>query len=271
MMHRTVVAVFFFSLFIRPAFARETPHEFAHITINGRTVSIVIPAGANSVIIPNLHAPLVSKPAADNGKAQVLEVTPLVDAWEVKVAKSDTARQVDLVLGAKPQTIEALKPIVARPDGGFDLPAHLAHVVSEKLRYELQPWKNTVGYWVVPEDYAYFVIRCNRLGKWNVGILQGCGTGQGGSQATISLHGPIRKGKDRFKTFQEPIAAKAFAQFDFQVEETGHFQNFQWRHVGELSMDQKGLYALKVSPKAIANNALMDFRAISLTPIPEKR
>ena len=104
--------------------------------------------------------------------------------------------------------------------------------------------------------------------KFNVGILQGCGKGQGGSDATISLHGPVEAGK--YANDQQPLDEAAVGQIDFQVEETGHFQNFQyWRHVGELSVSEKGVFALKVSAKKIAKAALMDFRAISLTKIPE--
>ena len=251
---------------VSPAFAEEP--VFADMKIDKRTVTIEVPAGAEQVVVPNLHAPMRNLRWADtDGNKGKLEISPLVDAWQIKVAKSNESRTARLVLGGKPQRTEELTTIKPRPDGGFDIPAHLAHVVGKMLRYETQPWKNTIGYWVGADDYAYFILQFNKPGNFNAGILQGCGKGQGGSDATISLHGPVEA--DKYTSNQQPLDEASLAQVDFQVEETGHFQNFKWRHVGELSVATKGIYAIKVAPKKIAKGALMDVRAISLTPIPK--
>ena len=248
--------------------AQEVAMDYAKTNIAGRAVTIEVPAGVEQVVIPNLHAPMrkLDWEQANDSKGK-LELAPLVDAWRIKVAKSDEARTVKLVLGDRPLLTKDLTAIKPRPDGGFDLPAHLARVVGDKLRYEPQPRKNTVGYWVGPDDYAYFILQCNKPGKFNVGILQGCGKGQGGSDVAISLHGPVADGA--YSEDQQPVGEAAIGTITFQAEETGHFQNFKWRHVGELSMATKDTYAIKVAPTKIAKTAVMDVRAISLTRIPE--
>ncbi len=264
---RTLLPALFLILFTSHISAQDSLREFAETKIDGWTINVDVPAGAEKVVIPNFHAPMRDlKWESSKGKGKP-ELTPLVDKWQIKFAKSDESRTLKLELGGKPLRTEELTSIKPRPDGGFDLPAHLAHVVGKKLRYETQPWKNTVGYWVVADDYAYFILQFNKPGKFNVGILQGCGKGQGGSDATISLHGPVAA--DKYTSNQQPLDEASLGKVDFQVEETGHFQNFKWRHVGELSVATKGIYAIKVAPRKIAKGALMDVRAISLTPIPK--
>ena len=89
-------------------------------------------------------------------------------------------------------------------------------------------------------------------GRFNVGILQGCGKGQGGSDAVIN----IQNSTDQSST-----------KLDFKVEETGHFQNFKWRTIGEIELSQ-GQQTLEIRPVKIANKALMDVRAIHLVRLP---
>ena len=274
--HRLIrlgISICLWLLLVPVVFAQDTATEFGEYSIDGRIVSITLPADKQIVSIPNLHAPMMGNLSSDSDEPedQKYSITPMVDAWQIKAKQPPkTDKQIQLRLGSKPILANQLKPIRQRPDGGFDFPAHLARVVGKKLRYELQPWKNTVGYWVEPEDYAYFVLRCDRPSEWNVGILQGCGAGQGGSDVTVSLLGPIGKPQSKFKSDQEPATGNVTSHLSFVVEETGHFQNFKWRHIGQLSTARKGVYVLKVATTKIAKNAVMDFRAISMTPIPEE-
>ncbi len=136
----------------------------------------------------------------------------------------------------------------AGADGSIWLAAHQARTVGTRLRFEPQPHKNTVGYWTDATDHAAWTFQVDRPGHFAVAILQGCGAGQGGSDAEITLS------RD----------ATAVAQLPFQVEETGHFQNFRWRTIGQLELKSAGLHELKLSAIKIANAALVDVRAIHL-------
>jgi hypothetical protein len=247
--------------------------SLADYTIEDETITIVIPANVSSVLVPNLHAPMVSavlnRPTLEPS-ADLVSVTPLVDRWRIDLTKPnlDTPSVVELTLEATPTPIEKLEAIDAMSDGGFRLSAHTARIVGEKLRYELLPQKNTVGYWVNADDYAYFLINVTEVGSWNVGVLQGCGKGQGGSTAAVSLLGPFEN-SDLFGAYQSALTIEPVQTIPFEVQETGHFQNFQWRNLGVLSVDRPGIYAIKLSAVAIAKAALMDCREIQLTRIPK--
>ena len=149
-----------------------------------------------------------------------------------------------------------LKPIKPTSDGSFELFAHFASTHGEKLRYEPQPFKNTVGYWTGKKDYAAWTIQLDKPGRFNVAVLQGCGKGQGGSQAIMSFIAPV---KDTTPTIE------------FDVVETGHFQNFLWVHLGEVELRHRGAVEINVAPKQIKKAALMDIRAIHLIRLPDKK
>lgn len=125
------------------------------------------------------------------------------------------------------------------------LPAADAVVAGEKLRYEPQPQKDTLGYWVNESDRAWWDIRLDEPGRYRVTVLQGCGAGQGGS--TVAIDG----GRSRL---------------EFTVEETGHFQAFVPREVGTLDLP---LGEVRIGLAAVAKRAaaVMDLRQIVLERI----
>ena len=213
--------------------------------------------GQQSITIPRLAAPMRSiawkghKPASRDEIKVTPEQTEWLISWKEKPQDADT---LVLRFGTSPKLLSETKPIHAQADGSYLLPAHRATVDGEKVRYEPQPYKNTVGYWTGARDQATWNLDVEQPGTFNVAILQGCGKGQGGSQASITM---TPEGADASEV-----------ALDFEVLETGHFQNFQWRQLGTLQL-QDGKYTLTVSPKEIANKALMDVRAIHLVRLPD--
>jgi hypothetical protein len=139
---------------------------------------------------------------------------------------------------------------VAMPngDGSVMLHAYQVETYGEKLRFEPQPHKNTVGYWTVPTDYAVWQLNIDQPGVFAVTLLQGCGSGQGGSEALLTLR------QDE----------QVLAELTFQTVDTGHFQNFRWIHVGAFHVHEAGRYQLRIDPKRIAGAARFDIRAIHL-------
>ncbi|MDA1229303.1 MAG: hypothetical protein O2856_00885 [Planctomycetota bacterium] len=141
--------------------------------------------------------------------------------------------------------------ITARPDsesGIILLPAKFAATHGEKLRFEPQPHKNTVGYWANEKDTAEWTFHCDQSGEYEIDILQGCGKGHGGSQVKLQI---------------------ADQSLDLVVEETGHFQNFIWRTLGSVQLvagDGKESTSLTLTPQTKPGGAIMDVRAIRLCP-----
>ena len=133
----------------------------------------------------------------------------------------------------------------ATRNGFIRLLAKDATVAGEKLCYEPQPDKDTLGYWVNAADRAWWDFRLSEPGRYRVAVLQGCGAGQGGS--TVELNSGV-------------------AGLEFTVEETGHFQCFVPRAVGTLDLPA-GNVRLVVTPLEKKAAAVMDLRSVTLERI----
>ncbi len=139
-------------------------------------------------------------------------------------------------------------PPVQAADGSVTLHARDATVHGVKMRWEPLEHKQTLGYWVNPNDWASWTFSLQTPGEFEVEVLQGCGKGQGGSDMEIG-------------TTDQPLT--------WQVEDTGHFQNFKPRVIGRLKFEQAGQYEVYARPTKIAHNAACDIRQIRLTPVPQ--
>jgi arylsulfatase A len=114
------------------------------------------------------------------------------------------------------------------------------------VRYEPLPHKNTIGYWVRPEDWISWDCRVLTPGEFAIEILQGCGAGSGGSQVEFSVAG------------QSVVTT---------VEETGDFQKFVARTIGKIAFARPGDYTLNVKPRSKPGAAVMDLRQVRLAPV----
>ena len=157
-----------------------------------------------------------------------------LDAWRKSVDAQMPTPNTDYV------------PNLAAKDGSITLAARTAEVHGVMLRYEPLPHKNTIGFWTNPEDYATWEFTAAKPGRYEVEILQGCGKGQGGSEAKIVIGGQT---------------------LTFTVEDTGHFQNFVPRAIGTVMIEQPGRLTLELRAVKKAKAAVMDCRQIALRPV----
>ncbi len=141
--------------------------------------------------------------------------------------------------GAKAPRAEPLRPGAA---GLIVLPASAARVHGEKLRYEPEPHKDTLGYWAVPADWADWNFDVTHPGTYAVEILQGAGTGCGGADVDIVVG-------------DQTVA--------FTTLDTGHFQNFVPRTIGTVKLTA-GPHTLAVKPRNKKGAAVMDLRRVTL-------
>ena len=133
----------------------------------------------------------------------------------------------------------------ASPYGDVVLPAHESVTHGQTLRYEPQPHKNTVGYWVNVKDWCDWRFHVETPGRYAVHVLQGCGKGQGGSEVAVFV------GEEKLRFF---------------VEDTGHFQKFKSRMIGHVGISA-GVHALAIRPQKKARNAVVDVRQVRLERI----
>lgn len=127
------------------------------------------------------------------------------------------------------------------------LHAGKAVVHGEMLRYEPQTNKNCLGYWTKPEDWAEWKVNVQRPGVYDLEVWQGCGKGNGGSDVRVEV---------------------AAQNFDFVVDETGHFQSFIPRKLGRVHFWKAGEFSLAIKPQNKKAAAVMDIRQVKLTREP---
>lgn len=137
-------------------------------------------------------------------------------------------------------------PSVRPGRGDIRLQARDARVHAKTMRYEPEPWKNTLGYWVEAADWADWDLTVPASGRYEIEVLQGCGTGNGGSEVDVA------------------IADQALR---FTVRETGHFQYFIPLTIGELDL-KAGRQTLSIRPVKKMRDAVMDVRRIVVRPVP---
>lgn len=130
------------------------------------------------------------------------------------------------------------------PDGEIRLHARDALVLGDVLRYEPQPFKDTLGWWTRAEDSAAWRFKVSEPGAYEIVALHGCGDGSGGSRVEFAV-GDQRRVLD--------------------VEATGGFQNFVLRSLGEMEL-AAGEHTLTVKPLSKPGLAVMDLREVILRP-----
>ena len=225
------------------------------LSLAGTSLQFTVPQENDSVLIPRLYASLASAQWKEEENSEVI-VDPRPVHWIIKwKARPETAKSIQLNFDSAPTLADGNHPVEQQGDGRVILQAYQAEVQGDKLLFEPQPHKNTVGYWIDPEAFATWTFDVTKPGSFNVGILQGCGKDQGGSDVKLTISSDKQ---------DKPIST-----LDFLVEETGHFQNFKWRTVGVVSIAKPGQYKLTLKPNKIANKAVMDVREIQLVPLPK--
>ena len=197
--------------------------------------------------IPRLNNPIGDVYFAAGESRQALALKPQPQVWSIELPEASDSNSLVIVIETKgaPRIAESQPTISSGADGAIVLGAHNAETHGDMLRYEPQPHKNTIGYWVNEDDWCQWRFSIEQPGKFDVYILQGCGTGQGGSEVEVRAAGQSIR---------------------FTVEDTGHFQNFKDRAVGAVTIDKAGAYTLQIRPLKKAAKAVMDVRQVRLVP-----
>ena len=136
------------------------------------------------------------------------------------------------------------KPDVTPATGIISLHARAATVHAEKMHYEELSYKNVLGFWVNPADWAEWTFDVPTAGTFTLDILQGCGKGSGGAEVEFAI------GEQKFLT---------------KIVETGHFQQMIRRDLGTVQLPA-GKHTLTVKPKTKPGGAVMDLREVRLVP-----
>jgi arylsulfatase A-like enzyme len=138
-------------------------------------------------------------------------------------------------------------PPTSANQGVIVLKANSAMVHGEKLRYEPEPEKDTIGYWANPNDWVEWHFAVNHDGRYAVELLQGAGTGSGGAIVEVTVGNQ---------------------KLTHTVKETGHFQRFVPYTIGTIDL-KTGNQALSIHAKSKPGFGVMDLRRVTLKAVPQ--
>ena len=130
-------------------------------------------------VIPRLCAPIRSIGWSGDASDEI-KFVPEPDHWVFSWKQPGTREaqekqaMIEVVFDRPPVLLENSPPASADGDGSVLLHAYQAKTFGEKLRFEPQWYKNTVGYWTVPSDYATWELTIDQPGEFSVALLQGC-------------------------------------------------------------------------------------------------
>lgn len=230
-------------------FVQEGKTSWGRVELKDDAVHLHVEAwpADGKVAMPRLNNPIGTVYLVNDPGKTPLGFQPNVADWSVARPKTATTGPDVVVVEVKGKPRLAGDPVVTQPaeDGSLTLAAHNAVVHGRLLRYEPQPHKNTIGYWADGSDWCEWKFKATKPGSFKVILFQGCGKGQGGSAIKISAAGQT---------------------LDYTVEDTGHFQNFIERPAGTIQIEKPGDYALEIRAAKKAKGAVMDVRAVRLTP-----
>jgi len=193
--------------------------------------------------------PRESKNVAADHPDVVAELAKRLDAWRRDAGALMPTPNPDYV------------PHPQAKDGTVLLPGKSAEVFGSQLRFEPSPHKNTLGFWTNASDYAAWDFIVSKPGSFEVELLQGCGTGQGGSVVEIAV---VAKGDD--VAASGAASSDGVAPLSYTVEDTGHFQNFVPRTAGVVELVKPGRYRLSIRVRSKAAAAVVDVRQVTLRP-----
>jgi arylsulfatase A-like enzyme len=130
--------------------------------------------------------------------------------------------------------------------GAIILTAKDARVHGDKLRFEAEPHKDTLGFWTKTEDWAEWTFEAPHAGTFTVELLQGCGKGSGGAEVEVAIG-------------EQKLTMK--------VDDTGHFQRFVPRTLGTMKLEA-GKHTFAVKARSKPGAAVMDLRRVTLRSAP---
>lgn len=191
----------------------------------------------------------------DTGRRELFNLAR--DPSENKNRSEDEPEQVERLAAKLAEWRAEIEAQMPAPNPGYTpnppdkqgvivLPARTADVHGVMLRYEPLPHKQTLGFWVKPDDWAEWEFGVPAAGEYHVEALVGCGKGSGGSNVQFTAAGQT---------------------LDFVVTETGGFQEFQPMAIGTLTFAAPGRFRLEVRAVSKPGPAVMDLREVKLAPV----
>jgi len=181
----------------------------------------------------------------DAGRAP-LKVTRGAEAVLVAVpgkAPDPIASVVVLEIEGKPDVV--ITPILQSDDGIVNLSAADADVHGTSIQCESRHGQVILRRWTDAKDWASWDFRVNNPGTFVVEIALACSEKSAGSEYTVAVGN---------------------AELTAMVQPTGGWADFVTQKPGTVELAEPGDYTMSVKPKTKPHRAVMNLRAVTLTP-----
>ncbi|MBX3377332.1 MAG: alpha-L-fucosidase [Phycisphaeraceae bacterium] len=139
-------------------------------------------------------------------------------------------------------------PPEQRGDGRIDLLAAEAEVDGGHARYESREDRRCIGFWTSEKDVVTWKVRVHRGGAFRVEVEFACEDAAAGSRVRIEVG-------------EESLG--------MEVKGTGGWGSFETAALGSVEV-KPGMATVRVVPEKLANNAVMNLRAVRLIPVADR-
>ncbi len=149
-------------------------------------------------------------------------------------------------VGPSPKAYEGNVPAIVTPSdqGNVVLPATKCRIFGDEIRFE--PRYKNIGYWVGDNDYIDWSIAVEAAGDYEVVLSYACADQSAGNQFRFTVGSDTLLGN---------------------IESTGSWEVYRDVLIGKVSLPS-GTVCAALRPRKGVDRFLMDFRSITLRPVP---
>jgi alpha-L-fucosidase len=182
------------------------------------------------------------------GEGKLLPITASGESVTIAVPKEAPDAIASVVVAEVEGAVQPVyhEPVVSQPEQGpFRLTAAAAQVDGSTAKLESSGLNANIGYWTNADDCVHWNARFTRPSTFKVGIVQACPLDSAGSEYRVKVAGQTLSGR---------------------VSDTGGWQNYRTVDLGEVTVEAPGTYRVEVRPTKMPGLAVMNLRALELTP-----
>jgi alpha-L-fucosidase len=177
-----------------------------------------------------------------------VEQTPQAVAIQLPPSPPDPVASVvvaEVEGGVKPVVVDATTIVPQARDGSIKLRASDAEIDGETARIETSGLNANVGFWTNPQDTVRWKARITQPGAFQVDVVQACETGTDGTGYAVKFN-------------DQEVAGTVVA--------TGDWRTYKTVHLGRIKIEGPGTLTVRVIPRKPRGYAVMNLRAVELTP-----
>ncbi len=206
---------------------------------------------SGSLAVPGLKNKVTNAYLLSDASRAALQTTATEDGVTVKVP-AEAPNAIDSVVVLEIEGTPEIAPFLPTQseDGEIALLAMDATIHGNTAKYEMAYDRDNIGVWKDPKDWVSWEFKATQPGKFEVQVILSCDKESEGSDYTVSVA-------------DQNIAAK--------VADSGGWNTFRIRKIGQINLPEAGRYTLTVKPSSMPGKQVMDLHKVILKPVTETK